>query len=62
MISPQFALHGFAQAHCAVCGHARGLHDNSEGPCSVSCGCIRWTAPVGWDLLDAGSSFYELFN
>jgi hypothetical protein len=51
MLSMQYAFPGLAQAPCAVCGHARGIHHDSEGPCSVFCGCTRWTAPVWWDLL-----------
>lgn len=51
MLSTQYAFPGLAQAPCAVCGHARGIHRDAEGPCSVFCGCTRWTAPVWWDLI-----------
>jgi hypothetical protein len=56
MLSTQLVFPGLAQVPCAFCGHPRGIHRNSEGACSVFCGCRRWTPPAWWDLLNNAES------
>jgi len=56
MLSKLLAFPGLAQVACAGCGHPRGIHYNSEGRCSVFCGCKRWTSPDWWDLLNNSDS------
>jgi hypothetical protein len=51
MNAKQFAFPGIAQVPCAICGHPRTIHHDLEGSCNVFCGCKRWIAPVGWELL-----------
>jgi len=49
-ISP-YPFPDLVQSPCAICGHTRSIHHDLEGSCNALCGCKRWTAPVGWDLL-----------
>lgn len=56
MLSMRLAFPGLVQVPCSGCGHPRGIHSDSEGPCSVFCGCKRWTPPVWWDLLNSADS------